>query len=761
MVQAAPVRIVTEDRVFILPPPTGSDDTSMINTALTTYAGGLVRGACDENYQVSTLVGQSNTTLDMTGCVVTQIAATNADFFQCASQSGARTVMDGVTTASSTTFTSATAAFVAGDAGKTIWIYGAGTLGTLHKTTIASFTNSTTVVLTVAAALTTSGSPTSIGTRTTNVRVVGGIWDKVNNTGHSFRFRRSDSAYVGNLRLVSTLGAPNCKYGINFGDAIDFTVENITYNYNSDGVHLNGPVQAGVIKNLSGYTRDDMVSVTPNDWVGQNDVYGEVRDVKIDGVDLDYGANCAVKILGGSASPLTQVRGVRVRNVSGATSKTAQSFGGLVLVGDDTGSANTTGGFCDDITIENVSGSPGSVPDNSYLVLAQGSNLGEITIDGVGADSTTNTAGVVAVGGGTGTIKHAIVRNVRINRIKAGATAVIASANVTTERLTVENVTVEDWQSSTSSSILNVVGGTGRVKRAEFSNVRVHQSTGGILVAPSANVDSLLLDRMEINNSSNAAYIVNMNTASTTCTDCTISRVIGGAGWTSGYIAQVTGSTAGYTRLTIGDCHCTGVGGSPFVATTSGQILGTLTVHDSTFVGTSWGLGDYATNTDIHLTNVVTASSVNFLLNARASSSLRFRGAGNNLSSTLNVAAGATLASYCDDVPYSATAGAVPTVTAQTSAGTTATVSIVGNEVSGTVTVNCAGTGVTSGNQVQVTFIRTLPAAARVVICNGSNINGGGMRPYIASKATNGFMIGVPLTPSAGSAYTYDYMVVP
>src|SRR5438034_913664 len=59
--------------------------------------------------------------------------------------------VDGSMTASSTTFTSATANFVSGDAGKHIKIYGAGATNTtpLH-TTISSVTNATTVVLSAA-----------------------------------------------------------------------------------------------------------------------------------------------------------------------------------------------------------------------------------------------------------------------------------------------------------------------------------------------------------------------------------------------------------------------------------------------------------------------------------------------------------------------------------------------------------------------------------------------------------------------------------
>jgi hypothetical protein len=64
---------------------------------------------------------------------------------------------DGVTTASSTTHTSATAGFAAGDVGRAIILRGAGAAGADLVTTIASVTNSTTAVLTVAATTSLTG----------------------------------------------------------------------------------------------------------------------------------------------------------------------------------------------------------------------------------------------------------------------------------------------------------------------------------------------------------------------------------------------------------------------------------------------------------------------------------------------------------------------------------------------------------------------------------------------------------------------------
>jgi Protein of unknown function (DUF3383) len=74
-----------------------------------------------------------------------------------------RKVTDGAITALSTTFTSATANFISGDVGSQIIVAGAGVGGVDLVTTIASYTNPTTVDLTVDASTTVTGAATWVG----------------------------------------------------------------------------------------------------------------------------------------------------------------------------------------------------------------------------------------------------------------------------------------------------------------------------------------------------------------------------------------------------------------------------------------------------------------------------------------------------------------------------------------------------------------------------------------------------------------------
>ena len=74
-----------------------------------------------------------------------------------------RTSLDGVATASSSAFTSASLAFTAADVGKTIYIGGAGTAGVTFVTTIATYVSATAVTLTANPVITISGAPTFVG----------------------------------------------------------------------------------------------------------------------------------------------------------------------------------------------------------------------------------------------------------------------------------------------------------------------------------------------------------------------------------------------------------------------------------------------------------------------------------------------------------------------------------------------------------------------------------------------------------------------
>lgn len=161
----------------------------------------------------------------------------------------------------------------------------------------------------------------------TNIEIVGGIWN-FNNMGQepnplqSKDFSIPDFTGCGmlfhnvkNLRLSSlTLKDPT-----NFAVTIDrtsyFNVDEITFDYNDgnpfslnmDGIHVNGNCHFGVIRNLRGACRDDLVALNADEGSG-----GPITDILIDGVFAEE-CHSAVRLL----SVKHPVARVRITNVYG------------------------------------------------------------------------------------------------------------------------------------------------------------------------------------------------------------------------------------------------------------------------------------------------------------------------------------------------------------------------------------------------------------------------------------------------------------
>lgn len=150
---------------------TVTDGATSTNTALTSATAAFT--AADVGKLVRIARASTAVAIPLTATIVSRTNATTivvslaADFTVSAKTliidgPNGRRVTDGVSTAGSTTITSATAAFVAGDVGSTITLYEAS--ATAHVTTIASVTNGTTAVLTAASTRTVTGAVVTIAT---------------------------------------------------------------------------------------------------------------------------------------------------------------------------------------------------------------------------------------------------------------------------------------------------------------------------------------------------------------------------------------------------------------------------------------------------------------------------------------------------------------------------------------------------------------------------------------------------------------------
>lgn len=353
-----------------------TDDTAAINLALTAAraTGGAVRG--NLQYLISApLIISSDTVLDMTGATITLASGSHSNAVQNYAIQANRRYLDGVTN-STTTFTSATASFVAGDASKPIRIYKND--GTHLDTTISSVTNSTTIVLAANPSVSQTGLYFGIGPRDRNIHVRGGRWVRASNNlapssslgyeSNHLRFRQVDNVSVQDITINHVSG----KYSVNFGDCTSFYVNHIVAEQtHSDMVHINGPSSFGVIKSVKSYgSNDDLVSLTGGDFghdmEKMGDVMGDISDILIDGIAGtigDDGVNGAraVLVLGGQSTAGHEftLDHITIRDIDSALQAAP------VMIGNDTQDLYTTGGNYGRIFVDNgINISPtGTNPD--------------------------------------------------------------------------------------------------------------------------------------------------------------------------------------------------------------------------------------------------------------------------------------------------------------------------------------------------------------------------------------------------------------
>lgn len=140
-----------------------------------------------------------------------------------------------------------------------------------------------------------------------NITVEGGIWDG-NNLGQK-RGKQEDGRpyYMGmvflfdgvrNLTIKDVMVKDPNAYAMTLKGVEDFTVENITFDFNMktlnmDGVHVQGPAKNGYIRNIKGATNDDMVALNCDDGYddGEKSVIsqGEIQNIVIDGLFAENG----------------------------------------------------------------------------------------------------------------------------------------------------------------------------------------------------------------------------------------------------------------------------------------------------------------------------------------------------------------------------------------------------------------------------------------------------------------------------------------
>ncbi|MDR0814616.1 MAG: hypothetical protein LBN37_02565 [Bacteroidales bacterium] len=193
-----------------------------------------------------------------------------------------------------------------------------------------------------------------------NIVVSGGIWNGNNVGVHHAKGERNGASprdfFIGsvfilmnveNLRIEHLTVKDPEKFGIHIAACCQFTVNDITFDYNAkeynmDGVHLQGGCRFGRVTNLKGNTYDDMVALNANDGEYWEITQGAITDIQIDGI---WASNCfrAVRFLS-TGSP---VKRISISNIFGSYFTNAIAFTHWRM-------ALTQPPRYEDITIQNV-----------------------------------------------------------------------------------------------------------------------------------------------------------------------------------------------------------------------------------------------------------------------------------------------------------------------------------------------------------------------------------------------------------------------
>lgn len=132
-----------------------------------------------------------------------------------------------------------------------------------------------------------------------DITIEGGIWTTLangvkdnhgNQRGHSSKLKPVPGTHgvilLHNVRKVSVRNVTvrrSKPFAIHLGNIRDFTVDGLTLDrHGRDGVHVDDPASDGVIRNVSGDSHDDPVSLTAWDWRQYSASFGPIHHLTIE-----------------------------------------------------------------------------------------------------------------------------------------------------------------------------------------------------------------------------------------------------------------------------------------------------------------------------------------------------------------------------------------------------------------------------------------------------------------------------------------------
>jgi len=272
-----------------------------------------------------------------------------------------------------------------------------------------------------------------------NITIEGGIFDgnNVNQVRHVQDFAEPLTAFDPDfyygimLRFVGmenfvmknlTLKDPE-SYPVQISMVRNFTVENITFDYNMlrtnmDGIHINGPAENGRICNIFGSTNDDMVALNCDDCYETEITHGPINNIYVDNLHADNGYT-AVRLLS-CGSPLSNVT---VKNVFGKYRYNAVSFT----------HHRVHEGECslDNVHVENVRVSKvDAANDYAIIWFAEGTHTGKVTLKDIyREESIASAANTIKIDKNT-TVADLTIDNVKQNFLCGNAQELFKNSGI-------------------------------------------------------------------------------------------------------------------------------------------------------------------------------------------------------------------------------------------------------------------------------------------------------------------------------------------
>lgn len=321
----------------------GSDDTAALQAILTAAAGKrvYVTGDCTISNELVLPQG-GNVVLELAhnASITNAVGSTNGRMLvNYAAVNVQRTITDGAITAGATALSGTT--FTSADVGRTVIVTGAGwgAGGSGPGPFVANILSVTGGVATLSstAKQTVTGASVAVYDRDSNIAIIGGTWNRgaIGYPGsgadrrlraNTLFFRRVDGMTVDSVTVLGDRIADRYKYAMVWGDATRINVSRIHFDYESDGVHFTGPAHHITVRDVTGYTEDDVVPIMNGDADDcDNDVQGDISHVLVENINAQS-STMVGKLLGGRSYT---IKDATFRNISSDSAPTG------VMIFDD------------------------------------------------------------------------------------------------------------------------------------------------------------------------------------------------------------------------------------------------------------------------------------------------------------------------------------------------------------------------------------------------------------------------------------------